>query len=45
VKTEQKIVLVTIYSKSDFSDVSNQTIEDAIAQYEQEIQLVDDSDT
>jgi mRNA-degrading endonuclease RelE of RelBE toxin-antitoxin system len=45
VKTEQEIVLVTIYSKSDFSDVSNETIEHAIAQYQQEIQLVDDSET
>jgi mRNA-degrading endonuclease RelE of RelBE toxin-antitoxin system len=44
VKTEKEIILVTIYSKSDFSDVSNETIEDAIAQYQQEIQLVDDSD-
>jgi mRNA-degrading endonuclease RelE of RelBE toxin-antitoxin system len=45
VKTEIETILVTIYSKSDFSDVSNETIEDAIAQYDREIQLVDDSDT
>jgi mRNA-degrading endonuclease RelE of RelBE toxin-antitoxin system len=45
VKTEIQTILVTIYSKSDFSDVSNETIEDAIAQYQQEIQLVDDSET
>ncbi len=34
VKTETAIILVTIYSKSDFSDVSHETIEKAIAQYE-----------
>lgn len=45
VKTEIETILVTIYSKSDFSDVSNETIEDAIAQYYQEIKLVDDSET
>jgi mRNA-degrading endonuclease RelE of RelBE toxin-antitoxin system len=33
-KTETKIILATIYSKSDLSDVSNQVIEEAIAQYE-----------
>ena len=38
-KTEEKIILTTIYSKSDFTDVSNDTIDDAIAQYEQEIEL------
>lgn len=37
VKTEKEIVLVTIYSKSDFSDASNETIEDAIDRYQQEI--------
>lgn len=36
-KTEQGIILTTIYSKSDISDVSNEIIEEAIAQYEQEI--------
>jgi mRNA-degrading endonuclease RelE of RelBE toxin-antitoxin system len=41
VKTEQDIILATIYSKSDISDVSNEVIEEAIAQYEQEIQIVD----
>jgi mRNA-degrading endonuclease RelE of RelBE toxin-antitoxin system len=35
-KTEQAIILTTIYSKSDISDVSNEIIEEAIAQYEQE---------
>ncbi len=45
VKTEIQTILVTIYSKSDFSDVSNETIEDAIDRYKQEIQLVDDSET
>ena len=37
-KTEQSIILATIYSKSDISDVSNEVIKEAIAQYEQEIQ-------
>ncbi|MGQ4648125.1 type II toxin-antitoxin system RelE/ParE family toxin [Lyngbya aestuarii] len=41
VKTEQSIILATIYSKSDISDVSNEVIEEAIAQYEQEIQTED----
>jgi len=41
VKTEQDIILATIYSKSDISDVSNEVIEEAIAQYEQEIQIED----
>ena len=36
-KTDEKIVLATIYSKSDFSDVSHETIEAVIANYEQEI--------
>lgn len=36
-KTEQGIILTTIYSKSDISDVSNEIIEEAIAQYEKEI--------
>jgi mRNA-degrading endonuclease RelE of RelBE toxin-antitoxin system len=34
-KTEQVIILATIYSKSDLSDVSNEKIEEAIAQYEE----------
>ncbi len=42
-KTEQGIILTTIYSKSDLSDVANETIEEAIAQYEQEIQKEDNS--
>jgi mRNA-degrading endonuclease RelE of RelBE toxin-antitoxin system len=33
-KTETEIILATIYSKSDLSDVSNHVIEEAIAQYE-----------
>lgn len=41
VKTEQSIILATIYSKSDISDVSNEVIEEAITQYEQEIQIED----
>jgi mRNA-degrading endonuclease RelE of RelBE toxin-antitoxin system len=40
-KTAQAIILATIYSKSDISDVSNEIIEEAIAQYEQEIQIED----
>lgn len=36
VKTEKAIILTTIYSKSDFSDVNNEIIENAISQYEQE---------
>jgi mRNA-degrading endonuclease RelE of RelBE toxin-antitoxin system len=43
-KTDTKIILITIYSKSDFSDVSNETIEAAIAQYEQEIQIANNSE-
>ena len=35
VKTAENIILATIYSKSDRSDVGNDVIEDAIAQYEQ----------
>lgn len=41
VKTAQALVLATIYSKSDISDVSNEIIEQAIAQYEQEGQIED----
>ncbi len=33
-QTQTGIVLVTIYSKSDLSDVSDRTIEQAIRQYE-----------
>lgn len=43
-KTEQNIILATIYSKSDFSDISREVIEDAIYQYEQESQIEEDSD-
>jgi addiction module RelE/StbE family toxin len=39
VKTSEQIILVTIYSKSDVSDVGNDVIEDAIAQYEREINI------
>jgi mRNA-degrading endonuclease RelE of RelBE toxin-antitoxin system len=42
-KTSQSIILVTIYSKSDFSDVSSETIEDAIAQYDQENLMIGSS--
>lgn len=35
VKTETSIILATIYSKSDFSDISNNIIENFIQQYEQ----------
>jgi mRNA-degrading endonuclease RelE of RelBE toxin-antitoxin system len=42
-KTAQAVILVTIYSESDFSDVSNETIEEAIAQFEQEVQIADKS--
>ena len=43
-KTDWGIILATIYSKSDISDVSNEIIEEAIAQYEQEIQIEDNLD-
>jgi mRNA-degrading endonuclease RelE of RelBE toxin-antitoxin system len=43
-KTEQNIILTTIYSKSDFSDISRQVIEEAIYQYEQQSQIEEDSD-
>ena len=42
-KTAQAIILATIYSKSDISDVSNEIIEEAIAQYEKEIQIEDNT--
>ena len=35
-KNAQGIILTTIYSKSDLTDVSNEIIEQAIAQYEEE---------
>ncbi len=44
-KTEESIILATIYSKSDLSDVSNEIIEAAIEQYEQDIQIVNGSDS
>jgi mRNA-degrading endonuclease RelE of RelBE toxin-antitoxin system len=40
-KTAQAIILATIYSKSDISDVNNEIIEEAITQYEKEIQIED----
>ena len=40
-KTEREIILTTIYFKSDLSDISNEKIKEAIAQYEQEIQIED----
>lgn len=40
-KTTEGIILATIYSKSDLSDVSNEIIIEAIAQYEQEIHIDD----
>lgn len=40
-KTAEAIILATIYSKSDISDVNNEIIEEAIAQYEKEIQIED----
>ncbi|MGB3653127.1 MAG: type II toxin-antitoxin system RelE/ParE family toxin [Rivularia sp. (in: cyanobacteria)] len=43
-KTDRGIILATIYSKSDISDVSNETIEEAIGQYEQETQIKDNPD-
>ena len=43
-KTDWGIILATIYSKSDISDVSYEIIEEAIAQYEQEIQIEDSLD-
>ncbi|MGL4501296.1 MAG: type II toxin-antitoxin system RelE/ParE family toxin [Planktothrix sp.] len=36
-KTAQAIILATIYSKSDYSDISHETIEEVITQYEKEI--------
>ncbi len=33
---DEEIILATIYAKSDITDVSNETILDAIAQYEPE---------
>jgi hypothetical protein len=35
-KNAQGIILTTIYSKSDLTDVSNEIIEQAIVQYEEE---------
>ena len=41
-KTDDRIILATIYSKSDRSDVDAEVIEDAIAQYEQQLSPTDD---
>lgn len=38
-KTEENIILATIYSKSDFSDISHEAIEQAIYQHEQGSQI------
>lgn len=35
-KTQARIILVTIYSKSDRADIDNQTLREAIAQSEQD---------
>ncbi|BAY63724.1 hypothetical protein NIES22_38120 [Calothrix brevissima NIES-22] len=43
-KTAEAIILATIYSKSDISDVNNKIIEEAIAQYEKEPQIEDTPD-
>jgi mRNA-degrading endonuclease RelE of RelBE toxin-antitoxin system len=43
-KTAEAIILATIYSKSDISDVNNEIIEEAIAQYEKETQIEDTPD-
>jgi mRNA-degrading endonuclease RelE of RelBE toxin-antitoxin system len=40
-KNAQGIILTTIYSKSDLTDVSNEIIEQAIAQYEEENKIPD----
>ena len=39
-KTAEAIILATIYSKSDISDVNNEIIEEAIAQYEKELESI-----
>lgn len=44
-KTDREIILATIYSKSDISDVKNEMIEEAISEYEQEISIADNSDS
>ena len=41
-KADDRIILATIYSKSDRSDVDAEVIEDAIAQYEQQLSPTDD---
>ena len=40
-KNAQGIILTTIYSKSDLTDVSNEIIEQALAQYEVENTITD----
>lgn len=37
------IILATIYSKSDISDVDAQVIEEVISQYEQQLKLPDNT--
>ncbi|TAG87125.1 MAG: type II toxin-antitoxin system RelE/ParE family toxin [Oscillatoriales cyanobacterium] len=36
-KTSDSIVLVTIYSKSDLSDIAAETVREILAQYEQQL--------
>lgn len=43
VKMANKIILATIYSKSDLEDVDTEVIKDAIAQYEQQSQSPDET--
>jgi len=43
-KNEQNIILATIYSKSDLSDISLQVISEVIYQYEQQSQIEEDSE-
>jgi hypothetical protein len=43
-KTEDNIILATIYYKSDLSDVSDETIKEAIEQYERENHIEENSE-
>ncbi len=43
-KNEQNIILATIYSKSDLSDISLQVISEVIYQYDQQSQIEEDSE-
>jgi mRNA-degrading endonuclease RelE of RelBE toxin-antitoxin system len=42
-KQDDTIILVTIYSKSDLSDIAAEVVEDAIEQYEQQTLSSEDS--